>query len=148
VDSEDAHAAIELVQFAYFKRVLEKERKKRRRRDSDASENADELEDNRQVKRKKTNQDDPYEYDSDDTHIEETTKRLTRSQKSTTTHSSPSRMETKSAETSVPETAVPETTVPETATPTITQERYIQTKMIYSFGRFTKVVFFIGFLKL
>ncbi|KAH0947878.1 hypothetical protein HN011_010065 [Eciton burchellii] len=118
VDSEDAHAAIELVQFAYFKRVLEKERKKRRRRDSDASENADELEDNRQVKRKKTNQDDPYEYDSDDTHIEETTKRLTRSQKSTTTHSSPSRMETESAETSVPETAVPET-----ATPTITQER-------------------------
>jgi len=138
VDSEDARAAIELVQFAYFKRVLEKERKKRRRRDSDASENADELEDNRQIKRsKKTNQDDPYEYDSDDSHIEETTKRLTRSQKSTT-HSS-SRMETESAEISVSETAVPETSVQETAvstatstaTPTITQERYIPIKMIY-----------------
>jgi len=138
VDSEDARAAIELVQFAYFKRVLEKERKKRRRRDSDASENADELEDNRQIKRsKKTNQDDPYEYDSDDSHIEETTKRLTRSQKSTT-HSSSSRMETESAEISVLETAVPETSVRETVistatstTPTITQERYIPIKMIY-----------------
>jgi len=112
VDSEDARAAIELVQFAYFKRVLEKEKKKRRRRDSDSSEDADEVEDIRQVKRsKRTNEDDPYEYDSDDTHIE-MIRRVTRSQKSTT-HSSPSRMETESAETSVPETA----------TPTITQER-------------------------
>lgn len=31
---EDAEAAIELVQYAYFKRVLEKEKKKKRRRDS------------------------------------------------------------------------------------------------------------------
>ncbi|GJQ82031.1 Mcm3 [Trypoxylus dichotomus] len=31
ITAEDAHAAIELVQYAYFKRVLEKEKKKRRR---------------------------------------------------------------------------------------------------------------------
>lgn len=121
VDSEDARAAIELVQFAYFKRVLEKERKKRRRRDSDLSENeADEVVDDesRRAKRtKKTNPDDPYEYDSDDTHIEEMTRRVTRaqSQRSTTERASPSRTEAESMQTSVPETA----------TPTITQERYI-----------------------
>lgn len=36
ITAEDANAAIELVQYAYFKRVLEKEKKvKRRRNDSD-----------------------------------------------------------------------------------------------------------------
>ncbi|XP_020289974.1 DNA replication licensing factor Mcm3 [Pseudomyrmex gracilis] len=114
VESEDAHAAIELVQYAYFKRVLEKDKRKRRRHDSNVSE--DEVEESRQTKRKKTtrNTDDPYEYDSDDDHIEVAT-RITRarSQKSTTTQksTSPSPMETESAQTSVPEK------------PTITEDR-------------------------
>lgn len=38
VTAADAEAAIELVQFAYFKKVLEKEKKKRRRASSDMSE--------------------------------------------------------------------------------------------------------------
>ncbi|KAH8409032.1 hypothetical protein KR009_005613 [Drosophila setifemur] len=41
VTIEDAHAAIELVQFAYFKKVLEKERGKRRRNSESADEEAD-----------------------------------------------------------------------------------------------------------
>ncbi|KAG8225524.1 hypothetical protein J437_LFUL006063, partial [Ladona fulva] len=36
VELEDAHAAIELVQYAYFKKVLEKEKKKRKRTDYDS----------------------------------------------------------------------------------------------------------------
>ncbi|KAF7268434.1 hypothetical protein GWI33_018443 [Rhynchophorus ferrugineus] len=38
VTAEDAHAAIELIQYAYFKKVLEKEKKRRRRDDSSDSE--------------------------------------------------------------------------------------------------------------
>lgn len=116
MEEEDARAAIELVQFAYFKRVLEKERKKRRRRDSEASENADEIEESRQTKRtKKTkDSDDPYEYDSDDAYDERTTRIMTRTQsQKVSTRTSPSRMET----------AESMETVPETATPTISQER-------------------------
>lgn len=41
VDAEDAHAAIELVQYAYFKRVLEKEKKSKRRRASVGSDQED-----------------------------------------------------------------------------------------------------------
>ncbi|XP_071451294.1 DNA replication licensing factor Mcm3 [Hetaerina americana] len=37
VDMEDAHAAIELVQYAYFKKVLEKEKRKRKRHDGEDS---------------------------------------------------------------------------------------------------------------
>lgn len=114
VESEDARAAIELVQFAYFKRVLEKEKRKRRRHDSDTSENAEEMEEGRQAKRtRRTAKDgevDPYEYDSDDAHIEEVISRTirTRSQKTTTTdHTPSSQMETESAETVTP-TIVPE----------------------------------------
>lgn len=119
VDSEDARAAIELVQFAYFKRVLEKDKKKRRRRDSDTSENEDEVNERRQAKRtKKTTQDssevDPYEYDSDDAHIEEATRRVTRTRSQKTTHTLPSGT-TESAETPTPETT--------SVTPTISQER-------------------------
>lgn len=118
VESEDARAAIELVQFAYFKRVLEKEKKKRRRHDSDMSEEADE---DRQPKRSKkvtgeSGEVDPYEYDSDDEHIEQATRRITRTQSqkvSTQTESTSSHTATEG----------PESSVPETATPTITQER-------------------------
>uniref|UniRef100_A0A182NR03 DNA replication licensing factor MCM3 n=1 Tax=Anopheles dirus TaxID=7168 RepID=A0A182NR03_9DIPT len=43
IAEQDAHAAIELIQFAYFKKVLEKEKKKRRRTEEDESQ--DEAED-------------------------------------------------------------------------------------------------------
>jgi len=120
VETEDARAAIELVQFAYFKRVLEKEKRKRRRYDSETSENEEEMEERRQAKRtRRTAKDgevDPYEYDSDDAHIEEITDRITRSrsQKTTTDVSSSQAPETERAGTSVSA---------ETATPTIAPER-------------------------
>lgn len=117
VESQDARAAIELVQFAYFKRVLEKEKRKRRRHDSDASEN-DEMEVRQSTKRSKrttgeSGEVDPFEFDSDEEPIEPATRRITRTQtqKSSTSHSS--HMETESLESSTPETT----------TPTITQER-------------------------
>ncbi|XP_072749402.1 DNA replication licensing factor Mcm3 [Anoplolepis gracilipes] len=126
VEEEDARAAIELVQFAYFKRVLEKEKRKRRRRDSDVSENGGDIDESRQPKRKKTKDsgDDPYEYDSDDALDEQdaTSRRITRTQSQRiSTRTSPSRTET----TETAETAAEsmEISVPETATPTITQER-------------------------
>ncbi|XP_049784125.1 zygotic DNA replication licensing factor mcm3 [Schistocerca serialis cubense] len=50
VDVEDAQAAIELVQFAYFKKVLEKE-KKRRRQSEDGDASADESSDDRPKKK-------------------------------------------------------------------------------------------------
>lgn len=118
VESEDARFAIELVQFAYFKRVLEKEKRKRRRRDSDASENGeDEMDESRMMKRARkatrdSNDVDPYEYDSDDAHVEDITKRVTRAQSQQITHISPSRT-VESAKTSVSEMS----------TPIITQER-------------------------
>ncbi|KAM0730199.1 DNA replication licensing factor Mcm3 [Formica fusca] len=116
VEEEDARAAIELVQFAYFKRVLEKEKRKRRRRDSDASENAGDIDESRQPKRSKKTKDsdDPYEYDSDDA-LDVTSTRITRTQsQKISTRTSPSRTETAESM---------EISVPETATPTITQER-------------------------
>lgn len=45
VTAEDAHAAIELVQYAYFKRVLEKEKKRRRRTSTDDADNDDDDDD-------------------------------------------------------------------------------------------------------
>lgn len=93
VTEEDAQAAIELVQYAYFKRVLEK--KKRRRRDSgvsseDEAEN-DGAEEGPKRKMKKTNPapgepgHDPYAWDDDgeedDSHVDEAIKRHTRSQR-------------------------------------------------------------------
>lgn len=122
VESEDARAAIELVQFAYFKRVLEKERKKKRRRDSDTSENEDdEVNERRRAKRtKKTTQDsgeaDPYEYDSDDAHVDETVRRVTRAQSQTTQALPSGTADTPSSETSIPDTTT-------ATTPTISQER-------------------------
>ena len=87
---EDAQAAIELVQYAYFKRVLEKEKKKRRRRDSAVSTEGEEDAEHRKSKRtKKSNPPpgepghDPYAYDEDeedDSHIDEAIRRVTRSQ--------------------------------------------------------------------
>ncbi|XP_043666324.1 DNA replication licensing factor Mcm3 [Vespula pensylvanica] len=86
VTAEDAQAAIELIQFAYFKRVLEREKRKRRRRDSEVSINSNEEEEGRGTKRSRKHQNtvgessDPYEYKSDtDESIDEFTKRTTRS---------------------------------------------------------------------
>lgn len=42
VTAEDAHAAIELVHYAYFKKVLEKEKKRRRREESSEDEEDEE----------------------------------------------------------------------------------------------------------
>ncbi|KAK2586706.1 hypothetical protein KPH14_011743 [Odynerus spinipes] len=88
ITAEDAQAAIELIQFAYFKRVLEREKKKRRRHDSEVSIDNNEDEEGRGAKRLKKDraksavaEDDPYEYKSDtDTSIDGSTKRITRSQ--------------------------------------------------------------------
>merc|ERR1719381_41077 len=41
VTAEDAEAAIELIQFAYFKKVLEKEKKKRRKSEGEGGEGTD-----------------------------------------------------------------------------------------------------------
>ncbi|CAD6232215.1 GSCOCG00001803001-RA-CDS [Cotesia congregata] len=90
VTVDDANAAIELVQFAYFKRVLEKEKKKRRRRESEMSTDG-ETEEPRKTKRSRKNRDaagedghDPYEYDSDDdSHVDEAVRKVTRSQTAT-----------------------------------------------------------------
>ncbi len=46
IDADDAQAAIELVQFAYFKRVLEKPRKRRKKEgDDDTEDEAENTED-------------------------------------------------------------------------------------------------------
>lgn len=82
-----------MVEFAYFKRVLEKEKKKRRRNDSEEStdgENQNEKKKKRAKKAKETLQDqDPYNFESDDdTYIDEAAKRVTRAQMKTTDSSS------------------------------------------------------------
>lgn len=41
VTAEDACAAIELIQYAYFKKVLEKEKKRRRRNEEDSESDSD-----------------------------------------------------------------------------------------------------------
>ncbi|KAK0085239.1 hypothetical protein PV325_005529 [Microctonus aethiopoides] len=118
VTVEDAQAAIELVQFAYFKRVLEKEKRKRRRRDTENSASEGEAEDEtRKKKRTKKSRPgpgepdhDPYEYDSDDdSHIDAAVRSVTRSQTSAIT-----------AEISTVETPMEEDTTPAT----ITEERF------------------------
>jgi DNA replication licensing factor MCM3 len=93
VTAEDAQAAIELVQYAYFKRVLEKEKeKKRRRRNSGAStDEEDEVKSKKSKRTRKRNPPpgepghDPYIYeedeeDDDDSHIDEAIQRVSRSQ--------------------------------------------------------------------
>lgn len=97
VNEEDANAAIELVQFAYFKRILEKEKKKRRRHNTDSGNSEGEGEDegvevdtatSRKKKRTRARVApgeagyDPYHIDSDDdSHIDEAVRRVTRSQR-------------------------------------------------------------------
>ncbi|XP_043274150.1 DNA replication licensing factor Mcm3 [Venturia canescens] len=93
VTIDDAYAAIELVQFAYFKRVLEKEKRKRRRRDSQDGEVSEDEDESRKSKRtrKETTargegEQDPYEYGSDDdSHVDVAVRRITRSTAATET---------------------------------------------------------------
>ncbi|XP_076618793.1 minichromosome maintenance 3 [Colletes latitarsis] len=84
VTAEDAYAAIELVEFAYFKRVLGKEKKKRRRHDSEGNNTEDEELDKKKKRTRKTKtpgEHDPYDFDSDtDSHVDEPMK-VTRLQK-------------------------------------------------------------------
>nr|CAD7458079.1 unnamed protein product [Timema tahoe] len=97
VKIEDARAAIELVQFAYFKRVLEKEKKRRRTVGETGADSDEESEETRR-KRKKSGKDkrvprpkpgeeghDPFEWDSnddDDDDDESLERPITRSQSS------------------------------------------------------------------
>ncbi|KAJ9598261.1 hypothetical protein L9F63_011082, partial [Diploptera punctata] len=95
VSVEDAQAAIELVQFAYFKKVLEKEKKRRRGEgENDGSDNETDGEEHRSKKsrtsrskpRQKPGEDgyDPYDWDSaeeGDDDGEPKEKRVTRSSK-------------------------------------------------------------------
>lgn len=72
VTAQDAHAAIELVQYAYFKKVLEKENKKRRRGDAETDDSEDDNDDNNQRSKRR-----PAREHSDDEI--ESTQRSTRS---------------------------------------------------------------------
>ncbi|CAL7952039.1 unnamed protein product [Xylocopa violacea] len=86
VTAEDAHAAIELIEFAYFKRVLEKEKKKRRRNDSEESADEGEPEEKRKkrTKTKTATSQDPYDFDSDDdSQVNEVPRKVTRAQRKT-----------------------------------------------------------------
>ncbi|XP_070312419.1 DNA replication licensing factor MCM3 isoform X3 [Odocoileus virginianus] len=70
VDLQDAEEAVELVQYAYFKKVLEKE-KKRKKRNEDESETEDEVEKSQEdqeqkTKRRRTHPSDAKEGDSYD----------------------------------------------------------------------------------
>ncbi|XP_017762088.1 PREDICTED: DNA replication licensing factor Mcm3 [Eufriesea mexicana] len=85
VTGVDAHAAIELVEFAYFKRVLEKEKKKRKRLDGEESATEEDQNETTKKRKKKIHktpgEQDPYDFESDDdSHIDEAAKRVTRSQ--------------------------------------------------------------------
>ncbi|KAF2896331.1 hypothetical protein ILUMI_09838 [Ignelater luminosus] len=60
IDDEDANAAIELVQYAYFKKVLEKEKRKRRRESQHSSDEDDEEQRPRRRPRR-TQTDDEFE---------------------------------------------------------------------------------------
>lgn len=63
VEQQDAHAAIELVQFAYFKKVLEKPKRKRQHSDEDSDEEKDIALPGKPPKRKQRNKADPYSFE-------------------------------------------------------------------------------------
>lgn len=80
ISADDAHSAIELVQFAYFKRVLEKQRKKKKTDDGEGEDEGDTEEeeeaedsanetvasaaDSQKRKRTRDTPEDPYEFDT------------------------------------------------------------------------------------
>ena len=111
-----------MVEFAYFKRVLEKEKKKRRRRDSEESIGGDEQNEKKKKRSKRTSgEQDPYDFESDDdSHIDEAAKRVTRSQ-------------TKTTDSSQPDSDQTETPAKSETSATITEERYVQIVFILLF---------------
>ncbi|KOC60840.1 DNA replication licensing factor Mcm3 [Habropoda laboriosa] len=112
VVAEDAHAAIELVEFAYFKRVLEKDKKKRSRNDSEESVPGESQVEKKKKRMRKemTGDQDPYDFESDDddSHIDVTARRITRSRAKTTDSTSTSRSDQPSASDS-DKTVIPDT---------------------------------------
>lgn len=64
VEQQDAQAAIELVQFAYFKKVLEKHNKKRQHSDDESGDDQQDVSPGKPPKRKqKTKSNDPYSFE-------------------------------------------------------------------------------------
>lgn len=64
VEQQDAQAAIELVQFAYFKKVLDKPKRKRQHSDDDSEDQQETSPGKQPPKRKpRTNGDDPYSFE-------------------------------------------------------------------------------------
>ncbi|XP_043463067.1 DNA replication licensing factor Mcm3 [Leptopilina heterotoma] len=91
VEERDANAAIQLVQFAYFKRILEKEKKKRRRQENEESSGDEGVDDDdnnedstRRPKRTRKNPGepgyDPYDIDNDVESQAEESQRVTRAE--------------------------------------------------------------------
>ncbi|KAF5272308.1 hypothetical protein FQR65_LT04966 [Abscondita terminalis] len=81
IDKKDANAAIELVQYAYFKKVLEKEKRKRRRESTEEHSSADEEESEQRPRRRQR-------VETDESNEEVLSQRLTltRSQTPSTTN--------------------------------------------------------------
>ncbi|KAG8445832.1 hypothetical protein GDO86_010571 [Hymenochirus boettgeri] len=79
VQLQDAEAAVELVQYAYFKKVLEKEKKRRRREEESDTEGEEHSQTNGDAKRKKRRAKDgetpdPYEFsDTEDDNVQSRT---------------------------------------------------------------------------
>lgn len=106
VTKEDARAAIALVQYAYFKKVLEKD-KKRRRKDSEADSDVEDEPEETHRKPKRTKKQnpppgepghDPYAYDEDDeddSHVDQAVEQAIRAQ------TEPLRKDTQAAATKV-----------------------------------------------
>lgn len=66
IEMEDAQCAVELIQFAYFKKVLEKPRGKKRKEDDDSEEDDEEIEQpNKRQRRRSGSEKDPYEFDEE-----------------------------------------------------------------------------------
>lgn len=93
----DANAAIELIQFAYFKRVLEKEKKKRRRSEVESDDEAvdsdtETREDGEAARRSKRTRTEPADHESDDENFQQPVDSgdLTRRESRRTTQGEPS----------------------------------------------------------
>lgn len=63
VEQQDAQAAIELVQFAYFKKVLEKPKRKRQHSDEESGDDEDVSVENPPKRKPRTNGSDPYTFE-------------------------------------------------------------------------------------
>lgn len=66
VEQQDAQAAIELVQFAYFKKVLEKPKRKRQHSDEESGDDEDVSVENPPKRRPRTNGNDPYTFEEEE----------------------------------------------------------------------------------